>query len=239
MSLKRTVTYPVARKRGRYNKVPIKYGRMKISRSINEREHHFLRNTTWTASINQNLGWNSSGRNDLCFTFLLDGVSVWLGGGFNTNTGLSGSSEFSALFDQYKIAGIKIEAFYSHNNSTGVASNSLPMLHITNDYNDSTTPFSNGDISQYSSCRTVQFNTTGHENNGSIKHFCKPKLASLVYAGVTSGYTEKVAYVDCQYTNVPHYGVKILYDNMATTGDLTIGTIVFRFQYHIVCKNVR
>jgi len=239
MSLKRTVTFPQggSTRRKRSNRVNLKLGRY---RSVNNKQHIFKRSVTVTHNINAANGWDSSGYFDLAYNFTLSGVNVYVHGASSMLVPLSGFTEISYLFDQYKISNIRCQMFYSYNSASNSSTGRyIPLLHIANDYNDSISSFTNDSLSQYSNCRTVQLNTAGSTGNGAVNHNVKPKVAASIYNGVYNAYTEKTSFIDTVYTAVPHYGMKIFWDTMNISNDLPLGAIEFRFTYDIIAKNIR
>ena len=241
MSLKRTVTYPIVRKKARYSKVPLKYGRARIYRSINNRNHQFSRTTECILSLNPSKGLGgNAGVKDLAFVFMFSSVNMYSHGVSTAYYDLPGYNEIAVLFDQYRIDKVDMEIYWTKNSSAAVAVTPVPMLHIANDYNDAITIFTNNTISEYANCRTIQLNTAGFNANGCIKHSCKPKQANMIFnQGISTAYSERTGFVDCTYGNVSHYGTKILYDSNGVTDDIDIGSLVIRFKYFITARNVR
>jgi len=132
-----------------------------------------------------------------------------------------GSTEFTSLFDKYKITGIKYKIMYQCNDAAVQGSQVLPIIHYAVDSDDSSTPSTLGAVQERANCKSTVLG-----NTQVISFFFKPKVATMVYNGVAStGYAvSKSPYINSSYPSVPHYGVKIWMNNvyMVTSNNTAI-----------------
>lgn len=128
-------------------------------------------------------------------------------------------SEFTTLFDEYKIAAIKVAYMPTKNVNTntqtgtgGTITNTtymLPTVYTVIDHNDTDTPTIN-DMVQ---------NETLKISRGNQVHtrYFKPRVPCRVYAGVSDGYIYRSGQWIGTATangddNVPHYGLKYFFE---------------------------
>lgn len=155
--------------------------------------------------------------------------------GYYSLGGVPNSTEFSTLFDQYKICGIKQKFQLDRNSGNiGEAYDSLPNIYLVNDFDDGTPLSSENDYLQYESLKTWRM-----DKPKSI--FFRPRITSNVYAGaITSGYSsDKSRWIDMTNVNVEHYGCKWMLDPVNTVIDSQAAVLKVFTTYYIACKNVR
>lgn len=165
----------------------------------------------------------------------VNNVSAITGGlDFKLNQ-LPSYSEFTALFDEYRINGIRFEIvplFTSDDLNPASTFLTLPNMHTVIDYDDSTTPADLNEMLQYPNRRMTR---------GNVKHvrYWKPKIASTVWnAGVASGYGATRMWIDCSNPGVSHYGLKWATDGNFGTGSQSITYKTYITMY-IACRGVR
>lgn len=139
--------------------------------------------------------------------------------------------EFTALFDQYKIMGMKFR-FSPRANSSEVGTNQGLIKFMTAiDYDGvpAGTPAPvMTDLLQYESLKVTS-------SNRDHVRYIKPRVASSVFnTALTSGYSARTAWLDCENTQVPHYGLSYVLQQ------LPAGTQSFDIQvtYYLAFKNV-
>lgn len=184
-----------------------------------------------------------SGANDFAMQFELGGVSVvyGVGGASNGNSTTSNISEYSALFDAYRINAVQVTMNFSSNSSSLTQpAASLPLVATAVDLDD-VSPVSITELGQYQSYKLRQFNTNGPQT---IMIKPVPKSLSSTGTGVTAvaanGFRSQ--WQDMQTTSVPYYGLKCAFDNqlLGAAGTSTIaGYITFSVIYHVSFRGVR
>lgn len=174
---------------------------------------------------------------DMELFFTLNSVSLHLGGTLFATYAVPSSSEFTNLYDQYRIDYIDMDiTFNSDISSTSNPTTSLPKIWFVEDHNDvNATTLSQ--VMQYDNVQVWQLGLDG----GVMKRIrIKPTTNSLVYYNaITSAYKKNSnkEWLDTQYPNIPYYGVKMVVDPIVYTGATQLlGYISMNWTYHITCQ---
>lgn len=147
-------------------------------------------------------------------------------------------SEFTLLFDQYKIVGVQTKFIFDANcaqvpTTANALGPSLPNLITVNDYDDATPLIIDTDYQQYETYKIARMDRP-------IKRYCKPKVATAVYNGTFTGYAQSSPWIDANSANVEWYGLKYSIDPVNThSGANTIGFCTILRTYYIVCRDTR
>lgn len=217
--------------------------RTRISRSI--KMHSFVRNVTNEAfpiSIitgGATPGFNASGISNMQINFMLSGINLYLGGTTWTTLTMPNYAEFTTLYDQFRIDWVEGEIYFSANSAESVSANNgtLPMLICAKDYDDSNTATST-DLAQYNNCQYWQLGNMAMKKKINIK----PNVDIAVFNGLTNGYARaKPMFIDTASFGVPHYGLKLATTPIVTppANNTNLGSLFFRFRYHITMNNTR
>lgn len=111
-------------------------------------------------------------------------------------------TEFTNLFDMYKINGIKIRFMPRANSAEAGTNQGLVKFFSVVDYDDVSLPTAITDLLQY---ENVKITNTSRDH---MRYF-KPKVASAVYQNaVGTGYAPRSGWIDCSSPTVEHYGIK-------------------------------
>lgn len=153
---------------------------------------------------------------------------------------LPNASEFSALFDCYRISKISAKFIYSQNTAVTPtsATNFIPSIVYVVDTDDGT-PLT--DITQYEQYETFKIRRLDRPFTVSVK----PKIAQSAYSGgAFSGYVRPVGlkyWCDAASPNIEHYALKygIRGDIAGGAGTNTLGQIDIYWTYYITCKDVQ
>lgn len=124
---------------------------------------------------------------------------------------LPNASEFTALFDQYKLMNVKLDfvpfgdtvnlPINTMTGTSGVLSPGGPLI-LAVDYDDNTTPADAASLLQYQHSKIVPI---PRRHRMTIR----PKFATEVYrSAVSTAYGARTGWLDCAASDVPHYGVK-------------------------------
>lgn len=189
----------------------------------------FTRTTPVVVSMIPSTGINGSGF-DMEMLFTLNQTSYYIAGLLFGNNSNPGASDFTALYDQYKLEGIELAFMYSQNVNAGGApatSAFLPIMNIVFDPND-VSVISLSSILQYSNLKTVQLGNLRTEQGYVLR--CKPTPLTTVGAQATAGVS--ATWLNCDTPVVPHYGVKMFYDNGGSTLATVIGNLTIYVKYH-------
>lgn len=152
-------------------------------------------------------------------------------------------TEFTNLYDQYKINGIKLSFVPSCNSyiNSSVSGTSVAVgfsrFNSAIDYDDSTTPTSENVLLQYGSLRT----TPGFKNH---TRYFKPKVRNAavidtVSGALAAGPSRGGQWLSTSAPDVEHYGLKVWCSGPINTVTSTAITYSVYATLYIACKNVR
>jgi len=147
---------------------------------------------------------------------------------------LPGSSDFTNLFDQYRITAVEIVYVFSTHILASQAR--YPRITFSVDYTDASTPASENAVLEYQNSETYQFGQTKH----TFKRMFKPRAALAAFEGAFTGYgaAPPNMWFDCSDSGVQYYGVKEWVSNFNST--LNTGAIINVYaRYHMDFKNAR
>jgi len=141
-------------------------------------------------------------QNSFNFTFLL--------------TNLRNSSDFTNLFDQYRINYVdlffKLVTNPDAQTSTTLSSSYFPTLWFVRDYDDAG-PMTVADMQERQDVKRIVLRPDVIN-----KIRVNPKFLAMSYQTLTStGYSPRVGFIDCVDSAVPHYGLKTVF-NVPTSG---------------------
>jgi hypothetical protein len=126
-------------------------------------------------------------------------------------------TEFSALYDQFRITSVDVQFLHlttaiTNTNSAGSIVIACPRFLSVLDYDGATAPASLDELRQYNNCIAVNADTSY------IRSFI-PASLSIEYIGVTNGYSPQFGkWHDVAYSTIPHYGLRYALDNTAIAG---------------------
>jgi len=155
---------------------------------------------------------------------------------------VSNYTEFTRLFDQYRIDKIVLNFKFQANavdvtQRGGAKGGILPILYYTQDLDDGTAPASQDDLLQYQQCKSRILN-----GNDAFSMVIKPGVSRQVYQGATSGYEmARSPKIDNGYPDVQHYGIKCWVRNWMSNGVATDDNCKLTMEpvYHLSMFNVR
>jgi len=150
---------------------------------------------------------------------------------------LTNSSEFTTLFDSYRIVGVKMKMVPAFNVDTArdsiaaVGNTQIPNVHTVLDYDDNTALSAVTDYMQYDTYRM----TRGFKT---ISRFVRPKLqAAANVGGATTLALQESGkrWIDCQQNGVLYFGIKTGVESSGTAG------LIYQvyFTYYLQFKSVR
>lgn len=151
---------------------------------------------------------------------------------FNFNQ-LTGASEFTTLFDMYKIEKIQVRFYLKIDPSAqSAAGASYPKMYWVIDHDDDTAPPTLNALREHSKCRVKVMNP-----NRPVTITFKPSILGMRYKTVsTTAYTPMFnQWIDCNDPTTPQYGCKWGVDDLTNT-NYKIDTEV---TYWFACKDAR
>lgn len=183
-------------------------------------------------------GWDNAGA-DLTFTTALGSASINISGTLARSVAIPNVSEFTNLYDQFRITKIRMRWWLSRNLSNTVAA-SKPLLHIVNDYN-STGSFSLVDVQQHQDMRSYQFKEGSPIVWDLYPHM---RIDVLQDSGVlsSSAYNIKSDWVDTSSPNTQFLGTQVFLNMMGDSSTFAVpypGYIFMEMEYYFEFKNVK
>lgn len=163
-------------------------------------------------------------------------------------------TEFTSLFDQYRICAVKVTITSPYTGNTGLvprsgAANGLGTMpaikmYSVSDYDDAVT-LTVAQLMQYQNCRITELTT--NLKGGKASFFIKPRLATAVYSGAFTSYGNTKMWLDAASPSVEHYGFKWAFDAIYADGGIA-GTattwgvatsLQWDLKYYVAFRNVR
>lgn len=173
----------------------------------------------------------------VAYTISLVDSDVFTGYMFRLND-LPNYTEFVALYDQFKITGVKLKFIYTKNSADSQASNTqfLPNMAYITDVNDATGPLSLTEMEQYGSFKIKRLDQP-------VSVFIRPKVAVDVYQSTWTGYatTDKQPWVATASSATEWYGFKnaMLGGMHGGTGTNTLGKLLLFETFYIKCRSCK
>lgn len=143
---------------------------------------------------------------------------------------LPGYTDFTSLFDQYRI--VQIQAvFHPFQNICNSPSQFPGYLHSVLDYDDSVAPTSPSNLEQYDTYRLQSMlETQTRIYNPSVSREIYLSLSTTGYE--MSGQGTNAPWIDSASSTVPWYGLKLITSDTAYTSATTVG----RLDFTVVCQ---
>lgn len=153
---------------------------------------------------------------------------------------VAGSSDFTSLYDQYRINGVKYMLIPRGNTAEITAASGASAVYQGQstgvfsiiDYDDNTAPTSISQLMEYQNVKM----TRAHQMHS---RYIKPRLNLQGITNIGTGATGQImntrGWLDCTNTNVPHFGLKFALQqsvNYNLTYDVKI-------DFYLAFKNVR
>jgi len=197
-------------------------------------------NTQSASGLNMN--GVAYGAYDIEMSFSLSGGVQVLIGGANVDTyAMPNATDFSNLYEQYRIDWIDVMLTFSNNNSSiNQPSTGLPRIFFVEDHDDTSAINMTG-ILQYDNLKEWQLGANGGSNTKTIR--IRPTALQSVYlSAIATGYEAGNAprFISTAYAAVPHYGVKMMVDPIFySAGSVFVGNIAMSFKYHLTFRSVK
>jgi len=196
--------------------------------------YHFIRRTSVVQSFTASSGSFTSNSSISSFTqnSAASPLDVLLALAFRLDD-LPDYTEFTNMFDQFCILGVKVRVTPRANNNTITVPNfGNGILYAAKDSSDISLPASLQVLREYQTI--MEFSTTTLTNRKwNIKH--SPRIAVAAYAGAFNGYSApSLTWIDTQSPSVQHYGIKFGIPAGVSGG--TSQVYDMDFTYHIACR---
>lgn len=148
-------------------------------------------------------------------------------------------TDFTALFDQYRIDQVDIEISQVQNAaSAGNPASQMATIYYCPDYDDADIPASASVLLQKQRCKKWTFRGDGKPLRISVQ----PRVSMPVYRdGVTNAYApaSQSTFIDAKNVDVQYYGMKFWIENMYGSAALLTGETHFKWnvKYHLSFKD--
>lgn len=178
-------------------------------------------------------GIDGSGQYTMQLTFAPGSTDFRLGGVSIYTDALPNNTEFSQLFDQYRIAGVTVRIDFSVNVfSNSGSAYTPPIAYFIADYDDPQDATVN-QVLQYPQVITHSW------VEGGYKPFIaslKPKpLRDVAGAGIATGYSPMAVapFIRTSEMTIPHYGLKMALVNNGASASAIIGSFLVNVYYDL------
>lgn len=155
---------------------------------------------------------------------------------------LPNSSEFTSLYDHYKLAMVEIVFELVANTASLFPTETFaqPTVLITPDYDNATAPATQSVMEQYGQAERITMSTTRASFSRRIVPRVSIGTLSVDGGALAGAVVAKPEFIDCTYNTVPHYGLKFWISNYNNTTVADAGTLInVSFRYHLVMRNTR
>ncbi len=208
------------------------------------RSYKFQRTTAFQFGYNSYAGFTSpSGSivygNGIALKYNLSQVLII--GGVTVAAPLPNFTEFTALFDRYRVNNVRLRFHYSNNVANGstvagtLTGAALPSIQIANDYDDATPPPANTTLMERTNTKFWLLDT-----NGPKSHSVKPRFAMGVQNGgsFVTGATGGNNFIDCSFPNTDYFGTKLWCETQTSPAtQLQLGYIWMYATYDLEFKD--
>lgn len=188
---------------GRRKSVPVRYGPI-----TGYRQFSYGRRLKGSDKAPYSSGFLRCIRNSVGTFQVTPGQFNGFGASFSL-AGTAGAGELAALFDSYRITGIRVTVKPRATNFEYRPDADYPLenspLYMAYDWDDATPPDSGESLLQRSNCRMIS-------TTEPTTFFFRPKAAAQLFASTTStgyGQVGGNVWIDAANTSVPHYGFKL------------------------------
>lgn len=191
------------------------------------------RSTQRSLSYNPAGGIDAGGQYTMQLTFAPGATDYRLGGVSIYSDALPNNTEFSQLFDQYRVAGVTVRIDLNPNAyaNSGV-SFTPPIAYFIADYDDPQ------DASVVACLQYPQVITHSWSENGYkpfIAHLKPKPLRDVAGAGIATGYSpmSSAPFIRTSEMTVPHYGLKMALVNNGASVNAIIGYFLVNVFYDL------
>lgn len=147
------------------------------------------------------------------------------------------NSDFVALYDQYKIKGVKVTIVPLSDTATSQASSFLPTLYWARDYDSANVaPAGEADLRQRQDVKTMRL--TGPRSIYIKNPKCITDVEGQGAGVMLASKVENAGWVDCNDTNIMHNGLKMWFKNVdLRVAPTTITAFRFELTYYLSFRN--
>lgn len=192
------------------------------------------RTSLLTVLLNPSSGINSSGFYDLSIDFSLSEMNLYVGGTVSNTVSIPGSTDFTALFEMWKIDKVELSMMFSSNAvSPGtITAPTSPILVVAFDPNDTSVTSLNS-LLQVNGNRIIQIANIRGESGYTTSFVPRCKAQSNTVPVTGNGLLMPIGqYISTDSPATTHNGIKMFYDNAKSTYASTIGSLSMYVKLH-------
>lgn len=144
-------------------------------------------------------------------------------------------TEFTSLFDSYKIVSCKVKVQSTFFSSTQTAT-PVPFIDYIQDHDDNTMP-SLSLMRQKMGVKTKYFGSRSNITMG-----VRPKCATQVYDGLTTAYAvpgPAGTWLNASHPSVPHYAIKGIVRNVFLPATVNTSPLTWDISYGVALKDIQ
>lgn len=168
--------------------------------------------------------------NDIEIGFALSNTYTYVGGGALGVIPNPGSSDFTTLYDEYRIDGVEVSFLWSSNAFTpGNGTAALPIINIVFDPSD-TSAVSLSTALSYQNVQTLQMGNQRMQNGFVVR--CKP-VPNITTPGTGQVVPTSAPWMSVDTPNIIHNALKFVYDPAGSAVATSIGTLSLYVKYHL------
>jgi len=141
------------------------------------------------------------------------------------------STDFTNLYDKYKIVGVKLKIMYQANTASTGGNSVMPVITYCPDHDDAAIPGSLNIVSTKAASRSRILTA-----DKPVNIYIKPKVGVALYQGLFTGFgTGSNMFINASNPDVQHYGFKFWVNNFYTPAGAN-NQITIQPTYYIACK---
>jgi len=189
------------------------------------RTHLIRRSWNQLISYSPALGFFGAG-NNLQINFSAGSSNININGVGVYGPALPNSSEFSAIFDQWRIKSVTIRLDWNYNSvGPSESASSPPLFYFVTDYDDSADAAVSA-LLQYPGVRTHSFLSNGY--TPIVYTFTPRPLKDIAGSGLLTSYGPDMSmpFIRTAELTTPHYGMKIATAPLGATSTTVIGFLL-------------
>lgn len=228
---KRRTTLP------KYNTVTVVRRRTPMYRPLTQSIYPFRRQIQQSMLVNQSAGYFGAGF-DMCIAPAFGSCDFRINGVLIFAASLPNATEFTALFDQYRIRKINVRVIFSQNSAdVNTSTVSLPVVHQMNDYNST----GNMNLSEYQQHPELKTWQLGQDKDISWSFVPHVRGDLITQGGVLSSSANNMPcpWIDTSSTSIEMLGTRLYLNNLGQNTNVNIGAIMFLVDYYMEFKFVK
>ena len=139
-----------------------------------------------------------------------------------------GYTEFTAMYDMYKICGIKQKFVFNKTSAEVATTAEMPELITVNDYNDGSDLANEAEALEYASYKVSRLDKPR-------SRYYRPSI-NVPTQYSTNGLTTKSRWLNTSNPDIAHQGLKVAVNTIGTFGTTPLGILRVYYTYYLAFK---